>query len=148
MDFTKALDELKRVKEFLSAVAISEETMRQVATLSDEIATLGKRKSELLSAIAGLSGDYAKAKAAHDVAMGRLSSERQSAQDDLDAVRKEIAASKKSFGLEAEAHAAEILKAKKDHSVLLSSMRQEVAAEQSKFDQISGAIKKITGIAG
>ena len=102
----------------------------------------------MLSAIAGLSGDYAKAKTAHDVALGRLSSESNVAQEDLLSVRKEIAASKKAFGLEAEAHAVETMKARKEHSVLLASMRDEIACEQSKLDQISGAIKKITGIAG
>jgi len=148
MDFTKALDELKRVKEFLSAVAISEETMRQVATLGDEIAALGKKKVALLSEITGLSGDYAKVKASHDAAIGRLSSERNAAQDGLNAVQKEIASSKKVFGQEAESHALAIREAKKAHAVTLVSMRDEIASEQGKLDRIKETIGKITGLSG
>jgi chromosome segregation ATPase len=154
MDFTKALDELKRVREFLSAVAISEETMRQVATLGDEVVALGKKREALLSAISTLSGDYTKAKAAHDAAMGRLASEKQAAQSALRAAEAEIEgvpetlkSAREKVNAEIADIRASVKEAETAHAVRLSEMASAIAFEQKRLDEINAAVRKIAGMA-
>ena len=148
MDFTKALDELRRVKDFLSAITVTEATMLQAASLGDQVAALNKKKDELLSLIATLSGDYSKAKAAHDAAIGRLTSERTAAQDDLLETRKEIAAARKAFAAEKNDHAATVFAAKKEHSATLSEMHREIEATQARMDSLKERLQKINTLAG
>jgi chromosome segregation ATPase len=145
-DFTKALDELRRVKEFLSAVAISEETMLQVAKLGDDVAALSKLKDELRASISSLSETFSKAQAVHNREMSKLSTERSFAQESLDAIKKEIAASKKAYGAEAESFAGAIRDAKKHNAIEMAKMNDALIAEQAKVDAVRETLKRISGL--
>lgn len=148
MDLTKALAELRRVKDFLGAISLTEETLLKIAEVTDQINSLGKQRTILEGEVSRLNADLAIARKAHGTAIAGLNGEIGKAKEALADVRKEISVQVKSFReVEAE-HLNQMAAAKREHAVLLASLKKERDEEQLKLEEIRGTVKKIAGLAG
>lgn len=145
MDLTMALDEMKRIREYLTAITVSEDTMKLYGSLSDEVAALGKKKGELEYEIAKLIPALAEANKNHAAALGLLSSSIGSAKDELAEVKAGIALAKKAAAEEVEFQRAKLADAEKESRLVLEGLKSKAKEEQSTLDEIRAAVKKITG---
>jgi len=145
MDLTMAFDEVKRIKSYLDAITVSEETMKRFVELEVEVPALEKKKSSLEKEIASLGPAYESAKVNHKEALRGLASEVSSARAELESVKSEIkdAIAK---GAEAASAAKALLEdEKKKSKEFLAGVEKEVSAAGSKLEELQAAIKKITG---
>ena len=145
MDLTKAFDEVKRIKSYLDAITVSEETMKRFVELEVAVPALEKKKSSLENDIASLGPAYESAKAANAEALRGLASEASAARAELGSVKAEIEAAFAKGAEESSAAKALLEDEKKKSKEFLAGVEKEVSAAGSKLEKLQAAIKKITG---
>jgi len=145
MDLTKAFDEVKRIKSYLDAITVSEETMKRFVELEVAVPALEKKKSSLESAIASLGPAYESAWASHQEALRGLAVKTSGARAELESVRSEILAAL-ARGAEESASAKALMEAeKKEAEGVLAGVERKVFQAGAKLEELQAAIKKITG---